>query len=68
MSEVFRRRLIGMFVDRKLFDDQFACNLKSWKHFGFSIDNSVRIMDQETQESLWRIHRKTSHFTEEDPL
>ena len=24
----------------------------SWKHSGFSIDNSVRIMDQETQASL----------------
>jgi len=32
--------------------DQFARNLMSWKHSGFSIDNSVRILDDNTQESL----------------
>jgi len=52
MSEVFRRRLIALLLDRKLLDDQFACNLMSWKHCGFSIDNSVRLMDQETKASL----------------
>ena len=52
MTEVFRRRVIALLVELKLLDDQFACNLMSWKHSGFSIDNSVRIMDQETQERL----------------
>lgn len=52
MIEVFRRRVIVLIVDRRLLDDQFACNLMSWEHSGFSIDNSVRIMDQETQENL----------------
>ena len=30
----------------------FATNLLSWKHSGFSIDNSVRILDESAQESL----------------
>ena len=52
MTEVFRRRVPALFVDRKVLDDQFAQSLMSWKHSGFSIDNSVRILDHNTQESL----------------
>ncbi len=52
MTEVFRRRVLALLVDRKVLDDQFARNLMSWKHSGFSIDNSVRILDHNTQESL----------------
>ena len=52
MTEVFRRRVLALFVDRKVLDDQFAQSLMSWKHSGFSIDNSVRILDHNTQESL----------------
>jgi len=52
MTEVFRRRVLALLVDRKVLNDQFARNLMSWKHSGFSIDNSVRILDHNTQESL----------------
>jgi hypothetical protein len=52
MTELFRRRVLALLVDRKVLDDQFARNLMSWKHSGFSIDNSVRILDHNTQESL----------------
>jgi hypothetical protein len=52
MVEVFRRRVIKLLVKRKLLNDDFARNLLSWKHSGFSIDNSVRILDQSSQESL----------------
>jgi len=38
--------------DRRLFADVFAENLLSWRHPGFSIDNSVRVIDAQTQESL----------------
>lgn len=52
MTEVFHRRVIALLVKRKLLDEQFACNLLSWEHSGFSIDNSVHIMDKQTQASL----------------
>ena len=38
MVEVFRRRVIRLLVDRKLLNENFARNLLSWKHSGFSPD------------------------------
>ena len=52
MTELFRRRVIKLLVQRELLNDDFARNLLSWKHSGFSIDNSVRILDEPAQESL----------------
>jgi hypothetical protein len=52
MIEVFRRRVIGMLVNRGLLDVDLAENLLSWRHSGFSIDNSVRIFDDQTRENL----------------
>lgn len=52
MVEVFRRRVIKLLVERELLNEVFARNLMSWKHSGFSIDNSVRILEDSTQESL----------------
>jgi hypothetical protein len=52
MVAVFRRRMITLLVQRELLNEDFARNLLSWKHSGFSIDNSVRILDQSSQESL----------------
>jgi hypothetical protein len=52
MIEVFRRRVIKLLVDHELLNENFARNLLSWKHSGFSIDNSVRILDESAQESL----------------
>jgi len=52
MIEVFRRRVIGMLMDRGLLKADLAENLLSWRHSGFSIDNSVRIFDDQTRENL----------------
>ena len=54
MTEVFRRRVIKLFVDKKLITDSFARGLLCWKHSGFSIDNSVKIPkdDKKTIEAL----------------
>ncbi len=52
MIEVFRRRVIGMLMNRGLLKDDLAKNLLSWRHSGFSIDNSVRIFDDQTRENL----------------
>jgi len=45
MVEVFPRGVIKLLVERALLNEDFARNLLSWKHSGFSIDNSVRILD-----------------------
>jgi hypothetical protein len=52
MIEVFRRRVIGMLMDRGFLKADLAENLLSWRHSGFSIDNSVRIFDDQTRENL----------------
>ncbi len=52
MTEVFRRRVITLLVDRQLLSDNFAENLLSWRNSGFSMDNSVRVTESRTQESL----------------
>jgi hypothetical protein len=82
MVEVFRRRVITLLVQRELLNENFARNLLSWKHSGFSIDNSVRILDESAQESLAeyiarppRMHGRAvseandpADLAEEDPL
>ena len=52
MTEVFRRSVIKLLVDRDLLSEDFARSLLSWKHSGFSVDNTVRILDESSQESL----------------
>jgi hypothetical protein len=44
---VFRRRVIKYFVDKGLLENSFARNLLSWKHPGFSVDNSILIPAQD---------------------
>lgn len=52
MTEYFRRSVVRFFTEKKLLTEQFARNLLSWKHSGFSIDNSVRILDEQSRENL----------------
>jgi hypothetical protein len=52
MTEVFRRRVTWLLVEKELLSEEFARNLLSWKNSGFSIDNSVRVTNAKTQESL----------------
>jgi len=52
MTEVFRRRLIWLLVEKELLAEDFARNLLSWKNSGFSIDNSVRLTNVKSKESL----------------
>ena len=52
MTEVFRRLLIWLLVEKELLSEEFARNLLSWRNSGFSIDNSVRLTDARSQESL----------------
>jgi len=62
MVEVFRRRVIKLLVERELLNEDFARNLLSWKHSGFSIDNSVRILNESSQESLAEYIARVSFY------
>ncbi|MEE8441553.1 MAG: hypothetical protein V3S41_07520 [Spirochaetia bacterium] len=52
MTEVFRRRVIWLLVEKQLLSAEFAQNLLSWRNSGFSIDDSVRLTDARSQGSL----------------
>ena len=43
LTEVFRQRVIKYFVYKGLLESSFARKLLSWKHSGFSVDNSMKI-------------------------
>jgi hypothetical protein len=54
MCQVFRRRVIALFLDRKLIDRSRAASMLSWHHSGFSLDGSIGLYarDQKAMERL----------------
>ena len=42
----------GELAEHKKKSGSFAIKLLGWKHSGFSVDNSVRILDREAQTNL----------------
>ncbi len=54
LTELFRRRVIRYFMEKKLLNEKFARNMLSWKHSGFSVDNSILIpaKDQKARTGL----------------
>jgi hypothetical protein len=67
MVEVFRHRVITLLVQRKLLNEDFARNLLSWKHSGFSIDNSVRELYPEAAPALCGNFRPRELYPEAAP-
>jgi hypothetical protein len=41
LTEVFRRVVIKLFVDKELMNNDFAVQFSNWTNSGFSVDNSV---------------------------
>ena len=71
LTELLRRRVIALLVAHKLLDRRFARNMLSWRHSGFSVDNSVRILDRGVQRSLAEYISRpaiSAQALEEDPL
>lgn len=52
ITEAFRRRELALIADKRRLTQEFAETLLSWRHSGFSIDNSVRVTGARAQESL----------------
>jgi hypothetical protein len=43
LTEYFRRRVIALFLRKNLITESFSEMLLSWRHSGFSVNNSVRM-------------------------
>jgi hypothetical protein len=54
MAEVFRRRVIVLFLQRKFIDRSRAASILGWRHSGFSLDGSIGLYarDQKAMERL----------------
>jgi len=52
LKELWRVRLVEFFVRQKLINTEFAKNMLSWKHSGFSIESGTRIYNDKARESL----------------
>lgn len=54
LTEVFRKSMIKLFVDKKLINKDFAILFSNWKNSGFSVDNSVFLSpyDDKAREGL----------------
>ena len=52
LSEIWRRRVLALFLDKGLLNPDFARKLLGWEHSGFSIESGTRIWDQESREAL----------------
>jgi len=52
LCELFRRKVIRRFYRQKLLDEKRAKMLLSWVNSGFSVDNSVRILDEQARENI----------------
>jgi hypothetical protein len=52
LTEIWRRRVIALFLDKGLLNTEFARKILAWQHSGFSIESGTRILDQPTREAL----------------
>jgi hypothetical protein len=51
-TEMWRRSLIALFIQKGLLNHDFARKLLGWEHSGFSIESGPSILDQPTREAL----------------
>ena len=54
MTQYLRRRVLKLFLDKRLISRSFAENLLRWRHSGFSIDHSVRLHAHD-QQARWAL-------------
>jgi hypothetical protein len=51
LTEIWRRRVVALFIEKGLLNHDFARNLLGWEHSEFSIESETRILDQPTREA-----------------
>jgi hypothetical protein len=52
LTEIWRRSVIALFLEKGLLNFDFARKILAWQHSGFSIESGTRILDQPTREAL----------------
>jgi hypothetical protein len=52
LTEIWRRRVVALFLSKGLLNPDFAGKLLNWRHSGFSIESGTRIYDQEARQAL----------------
>ena len=63
LTEVFRRRVMKLFVERGLLQKSFALKLLGWKHVRFSVDNPIPIPT-----SSWKARVNLSQYIVRHPV
>ena len=52
LAELWRCKVVALFLDKGLLNPNFAQTLLKWRHSGFSIDSGTRIYDEDARRSL----------------
>jgi hypothetical protein len=52
LCEIWRHRVVALFLDKGLLNPDFARKILGWQHSGFSVESGTRILDQPTREAL----------------
>jgi hypothetical protein len=52
LTEIWRRAVVALFLDKGLLNPNFAQTLLKWCHSGFSIESGTRIYDKDARRSL----------------
>jgi hypothetical protein len=71
LTEVWRHRVVALFLHKGLLNPNFARKLLSWRHSGFSIESGTRIYDQDSRRALCQyivrapLSLQKSHWDEE---
>jgi len=52
LAEIWRCKVVALFLDKGLLNPNFAQTLLKWRHSGFSIDSGTRIYDEDARRSL----------------
>jgi hypothetical protein len=51
LTEIWRRSVVALFLDKGLLNPGFAQKILGWQQSGFSIESGTRILDQSTREA-----------------
>ncbi len=74
LTEIWRRRVIALFLDKGLLNPDFARKILDWQHSGFSVESETRIYFEtgsffnELQSIRWPIAPSSQPYTYTFPL
>ena len=54
LQELWRRRVIGLFLKQGLLDAALAESMLGWQHSGFSVEAGTRVYDDDARQSLFQ--------------